>query len=258
MVIEEVNNVFSQLKAISIWNLCYQKMKKYWLHTIWYGLLVMIRVWSGRNRLAKIEECRRSTSVTTASGLQIAVRYANPRGSSSPTGIHICTQKITGGKYWRRHLENGTIHFDSVLQGIMMNSINLSNTNNLFTCGGKGLCTLDVIGKMIYFYGSNTTVTFQNIQFLNGYHRNKGGSLMIQDDSVVQMTNCSFLRNWASSGSAIFMNCMEVIVNGKQTSIVQNVGSGAPMEIYESHGELGQLTLTNNNAKQYVSIVVLF
>jgi hypothetical protein len=194
--------------------------------------------------------------VTTASGLKLAVRDAKPRGSSSPTRIRICTRKISLGKHSRRQLVDDHSHSYRALQNNIMKGIDLSNKNIIFSCRGtdQGLCTLDAIGQMRHFYGSNTTVSFHNIRFLNGYHRRKGGALMIQDDSIVRMTNCSFWRNRASSGSAMFMNRTNLLVIGEQTNLIENQGTGAPVEMYESRGELRNMILTNNSAKLYVSI----
>jgi hypothetical protein len=190
--------------------------------------------------------------VTTKTGIQQAVRGAASISSSTPTRITICTKKIDLGKYSRM------LQFDNTSNQILFNNItdgiDVTDKRIIFDCYRRnGRCTLDGVGITRHFYGSNASVTFRNIQFVNGFHTNSGGALLIQDSSFLRLTNCLFANNSASLGGALSINRTNLVVDGKRTLVRDSRGGGTPIEMYTSTANLNNVLFQRNNISQFVS-----
>jgi hypothetical protein len=193
--------------------------------------------------------------VTSSAGLQKAVQSAGSKSSSTPTRIKICTKKINLGKYSRLLQYSNTS--DRILYNNVTDGIDLTNKNIILYCRWKRRrCTLDGRGLTRHFYGSNTAVTFGNIKFVNGYHANAGGALLIQDQSILKFTNCSFSNNTASSGGAFSIN--ETDLTAERTYIANNKGNGNPIEIYTSTANFTDVKFQMNDVNQFVSTITVF
>jgi hypothetical protein len=116
-----------------------------------------------------------SSCATTDRDLRFAVRNSNARNSTQPTLITICTEIII----------------------ILWLGINISNRHLIIECSvvdPKSSCTLDAKGVSRIFRGSNTTITFRNIYFTNGFHKYSGGAVELVD-SIAVFVNCTFENN---------------------------------------------------------------
>lgn len=125
--------------------------------------------------------------------------------------------------------------------------IDLTNKRLVIICKQrKARCRLDGMGQSRIFYGSNASVTFHNIIFANGYHKKRGGAIMMKDDSNVTLWDCSFYNNTASFGSAISIDNTTLVVGGNRTTFINNNGNTPPLFIYSSKLELSEAVFSEN------------
>jgi hypothetical protein len=185
--------------------------------------------------------------VKTQAELKAAVAKA---GSLSRTKIKLCASRIRLGTTARR-LDDGVQD--------RTRGIDLSNKNIIFICRNRNhRCKLDGVGRTRIFYGTNATVAFHNIKFNNGYNDGAGGALKMMNGSVVELTNCSFFNNTATSRSAISVNNSDLVINGVRSSVSQNKGNGAPVEVLSSTAALNDVVFRGNDVSQFVSRFTCF
>lgn len=116
-----------------------------------------------------------SSCVSTERELRIAVRNSNMRNSTQPTLITVCT----------------------IIIKLVWFGINLTDHYLIIECSvinPLSKCILDAGGVSRIFHGSNTTVNFRNIAFINGYHKTSGGAISILN-SIANFVNCTFFNN---------------------------------------------------------------
>jgi hypothetical protein len=186
----------------------------------------------------------RSSCVRSARALKKQVKNCrgNINDKENPCIINICSKVI------------------KIANQLSINSsdnmgIDLTNKSILMSCRLRQphRCKLDGQGLSRIFYGTNTTVTFRNIVFVNGYSSTSGGAFMITNGSTVNAWNCSFVNNSASHGSAISVDKTELIIDGTKTSFINNTGDTPPLFLNASYLELTDALFKWNNATQYVS-----
>jgi Hint module len=142
-----------------------------------------------------------------------------------------------------------------------VNGLDISTKNIVFNCEESCVskrCIIDGMGISRMFYGSYTNITFQNFVFANGYHTNDGGSMKMENNSIVTLVNCSFVNNTAPFGSALVVSDSVLIVEGVVTSIVNNTGTGPPIQVLSSHLNLSNAMFVNNKASEYVATIFMF
>jgi hypothetical protein len=91
-------------------------------------------------------------------------------------------------------------------------------------------CIIDGQGVSRMFYGSSCNFTVQNFIFTNGFHRDEGGSIKADNNSIISIVNCSFVNNTAPYGSAVIVNQSSLMIDGLETSFVNNTGVGPPIQ----------------------------
>jgi predicted outer membrane repeat protein len=76
-----------------------------------------------------------------------------------------------------------------------------------------------------FFYGSNANITFVNIIFANGNSSGSGGALHIENQSYINLFNCSFVNNSAETGGgAINAKYSALNIAGSRSSFINNTG----------------------------------
>lgn len=140
--------------------------------------------------------------------------------------------------------------------------IDLSNKDIIIDCVlpcPTGQCRLEGNGDSRLFYGSNSNVTFRSFVFANGYDPKSGGAFKMENKSVVSLLNSTFLNNSASmGGGAIFVNDTELLMDGKMTSLINNTGSGAPIELFSSRFNLKYAIFDGNSISKFGEGIVSF
>lgn len=141
------------------------------------------------------------------------------------------------------------------------NGINISNMNIKLRCQKvcpTQQCILDGMGVSRIFYGSNSGLTVtDDIIFANGFHPENGGAIKF-DRSVVNVVICSFVNNTAPFGSAVIVNNSMLTVDGLETTIVNNTGTGPPIEILSSQFNISTAIFAGNNISEYDATILVF
>jgi hypothetical protein len=126
---------------------------------------------------------------------------------------------------------------DPLFRRLATNGIDVTNKNILFSCQNQcptQRCILDGLGTSRILYGENSNITFQNFILANGYDADEGGAIKLVNNSIVTLSNCSFWNNNAPFGSAISVENANLIIDGVETSIVNNSGIGLPIKVVRS------------------------
>jgi Hint module len=160
--------------------------------------------------------------------------------------IRICSKKI---KATKRPKDQNTL-------GI--GTIDLTGKNIEFECVlscPTERCELNGGASIQLFSGSNSKITFTKFNFTNS----KGGAIAMWGSSLTFL-DCSFENNIATSGSdntttsgsAVSVNNTGLLIDGPTTSIINNIGNGAPFAIFSS----SKVTINNayfegNNFSEY-------
>jgi Hint module len=114
------------------------------------------------------------------------------------------------------------------------------------------------MSKSRLFYGSYTNATFYNFIFADGFHTNEGGSMMMENDSIVTVVDSSFVKSKAPFGSAIQVNNSKLIVDGLATSFVNNTGTGPPLALFFSHLNISRAVFAGNQILNYEAEILLY
>jgi Hint module len=190
---------------------------------------------SPSNKLAKAPTC-----ISTENELRQAVSDCGKNGSGLACTIDICQSTL--------HVNNSS-----------KTSIDISNKNIILGCSClTNRCILDGMNSSRIFYGSRTNFTAQNVIFANGFHPEDGGSIKFVDNSIVTMSNCSFVNNTAPFGSAIIVNNSKLTIEDLETSIINNTGLGPPIEILSSQLYVSNAVFVDNNAEEYNAAILSF
>jgi predicted outer membrane repeat protein len=136
--------------------------------------------------------------------------------------------------------------------------INLSKKNIVFNClqTSSKRCMIDGQGLSRMFYGLNVNVTFYKIIFANGYSSVSGGVIDIRRGSTVNLFNCTFVNNSATTGGAIMIKDTSFYMSGTQSSFINNTGYIPPLVGYSSNLTLYDTLFEGNSVTEYVSFVL--
>jgi predicted outer membrane repeat protein len=135
--------------------------------------------------------------------------------------------------------------------------IDLTDTIIVFECEG-GRCEIDGDGDNQLFNGTNVTVQFKGIDFINSV----GGAIRITHNQIrskLDFLNCSFVNNSASSsGSAIAVRNTELLIDGSSTRFINNQGNRPPLEIISSKVVIRNAKFKGNNITEFGSGALAF
>jgi Hint module len=138
--------------------------------------------------------------------------------------------------------------------------IDLTNKSIEFECEGDcptDTCVIDGDGDNQLFNGTYVSVRFTRINFINSV----GGAIRITRDkrqSQLNFSDCSFINNSASSGSALAVQRTELRIDGSSTGFINNRGNGPPLEIFSSTANIWSAKFMGNNVTDYGSAVLAF
>jgi Hint module len=140
------------------------------------------------------------------------------------------------------------------------NGIDITNMNIIFSCEESCLskCVFDGWGRYRLFYGSSANVTFYNFIFSNGLHPTNGGAIKVENNSILNLINCSFVNNSAPFGSAVYVSNSKLYVNGIESNIVNNTGISPPFEVVSSQMNMSHAVFAGNTASEYQAAILLY
>lgn len=185
------------------------------------------------------------------SDIRDAVEQCGRNSSGVPCRIDVCKTpiRITGPA-------------SGISGNATESGIDLSNKDIIMDCVlpcPTDRCILDGGGDSRLFYGSNSNISFRNFVFANGYDTESGGAFKMENQSIVSFANCSFLNNSALiGGGAIFTNDTELLMEGNMTSLVDNTGNGAPIELFSSDFILRNAFFDGNNVSEFGGGILSF
>lgn len=152
------------------------------------------------------------TCVSSTSQLAKAVK------SSKSSTIIICSSRLTLGSNRRRILIDG-----KYIPRRNRGGINMSHRNIKLRCrlpNRTQRCILDGEGITRIFYGTNTTLSIRGFNFTNALAWNSyGASLSFHDNSVITISDSSFIDNEARYGGAITVTNSTLILDATEADI---------------------------------------
>lgn len=172
--------------------------------------------------------------------------------SKKPCRIDVCKKSIKCSRKTARAIDDGPI--------------DLSNKDIIFNCildCPSDRCELDGGGDTQLFSGSNLSVAFTKFNFTNSFGSaiqifGGGGFGRTVENSILSLSECSFVNNSATSGSAISVNYTDVFMEGSTTSFINNMGNGVPIDIFSSDVTLSEAYFEGNSISKFGRGVLVY